>query len=246
MPLLKRYSPMIKQKVYLLILLTTSIWGNPPNFVGEELKYSAGFRLFPAGNAILSLTLDSLNGKPAFLLATSVKTNSFLDTFYTVRDETLSWLNIMDFSLLKAVKKIREGKYHRNHSIHTIGDSLLIWNKKYFTITEPVYDPIAFIYFLRSQELSLEDSFHFFSAGEKEVREVWVNITGIEKIKVPAGNFDCLKVEPVSPDGKPLLKNNGELRVWLSNDDNKLPVKIEMKTNIGTMVMKLKEFKQRY
>ena len=246
MPLLKRYSPMIKQKVYLLILLTTSIWGNPPNFVGEELKYSAGFRLFPAGNAILSLTLDSLNGKPAFLLATSVKTNSFLDTFYTVRDETLSWLNIMDFSLLKAVKTIREGKYHRNHSIHTIGDSLLIWNKKYFTITEPVYDPIAFIYFLRSQELSLEDSFHFFSAGEKEVREVWVNITGIEKIKVPAGNFDCLKVEPVSPDGKPLLKNNGELRVWLSNDDNKLPVKIEMKTNIGTMVMKLKEFKQRY
>ena len=246
MPLLKRYLPMIKQKVYLLILLTTSIWGNPPNFVGEELKYSAGFRLFPAGNAILSLTLDSLNGKPAFLLATSVKTNSFLDAFYTVRDETLSWLNIMDFSLLKAVKTIREGKYHRNHSIHTIGDSLLIWNKKYFTITEPVYDPIAFIYFLRSRELSLEDSFHFFSAGEKEVREVWVNITGIEKIKVPAGNFDCLKVEPVSPDGKPLLKNNGELRVWLSNDDNKLPVKIEMKTNIGTMVMKLKEFKQRY
>ena len=246
MPLLKRYLPMIKQKVYLLILLTTSIWGNPPNFVGEELKYSAGFRLFPAGNAILSLTSDSLNGKPAFLLATSVKTNSFLDAFYTVRDETLSWLNIMDFSLLKAVKKIREGKYHRNHSIHTIGDSLLIWNKKYFTITEPVYDPIAFIYFLRSQELSLEDSFYFLSAGEKKVREVWVNITGIEKIKVPAGNFDCLKVEPVSPDGKPLLKNNGELRVWLSNDDNKLPVKIEMKTNIGTMVMKLKEFKQRY
>ena len=246
MPLLKRYLPMIKQKVYLLILLTTSIWGNPPNFVGEELKYSAGFRLFPAGNAILSLTSDSLNGKPAFLLATSVKTNSFLDAFYTVRDETLSWLNIMDFSLLKAVKKIREGKYHRNHSIHTIGDSLLIWNKKYFTITEPVYDPIAFIYFLRSQELSLEDSFHFLSAGEKKVREVWVNITGIEKIKVPAGNFDCLKVEPVSPDGKPLLKNNGELRVWLSNDDNKLPVKIEMKTNIGTMVMKLKEFKHRY
>ena len=226
--------------------MTTSIWGNPPNFVGEELKYSAGFRLFPAGNAILSLTSDSLNGKPAFLLATSVKTNSFLDAFYTVRDETLSWLNIMDFSLLKAVKIIHEGKYHRNHSIHTIGDSLLIWNKKYFTITEPVYDPIAFIYFLRSQELSLEDSFHFLSAGEKKVREVWVNITGIEKIKVPAGNFDCLKVEPVSPDGKPLLKNNGELRVWLSNDANKLPVKIEMKTNIGTMVMKLKEFKHRY
>ena len=237
---------MIKQKVYLLILLTTSIWASPPHFLGEELIYSAGFRLFPAGNAILSLTSDSLNGQPTFLLETSVKTNSFLDAFYIVRDETLSWLNIADFSLLKAKKIIREGKYHRNHSAHTIGDSLLIWNKKYFNITEPVYDPIAFIYFLRSQKLSLGNSFHFLSAGEKKVREVWVNITGKETIKVAAGNFDCLKVEPVSQDGKPLMKNNGELRVWLSNDEIKLPVKIEMKTNVGTMVMKLKEINQKY
>ena len=236
---------MSKHKKYLLSLLITSIWGISPHFVGEELHYSAGFRLFPAGNAILSLKSDSLNGKLTYLLSTSVKTNSFLDNFYEVRDETLSWLNVEDFSLLKTVKEIREGKYHRNHSAHTQGDSLLIWNKKYFTITEPVYDPIAFIYFLRSQKLSLGDSFHFLSAGEKKVREVWVNITARESIKVPAGDFDCLKVEPVSPDGVPLLKNNGELRVWLSNDNKRFPVKIEMKTNVGTMVMKLKEIQQR-
>jgi uncharacterized protein YbaR (Trm112 family) len=31
-----------------------------------------------------------------------------------------------------------------------------------------------------------------------------------------------------------------------SNDDIKMPVKIEMKTNVGTMVMKLKEIKHIY
>ena len=237
---------MSNYKKYLLFLLITSIWAISPNFVGEELHYSAGFRLFSAGNAILSLKSDSLNGKLTYLLSTSVKTNSFLDNFYEVRDETLSWLNVEDFSLLKAVKKIREGKYHRNHSAHISGDSLLIWNKKYFTITEPVYDPIAFIYFLRSQKLSVGDTFHFLSASEKKIREVGVNITGKESINVSAGSFDCLKVEPVSSDGVPLLKNNGELRVWLSNDDIKMPVKIEMKTNVGTMVMKLKEIKYIY
>ena len=246
MPLLKRYLPTSKHIKYLLFLLITSIWAISPNFVGEELHYSAGFRLLPAGNAILSLQSDSLNGKLTYLLSTSVKTNSFIDNFYELRDETLSWLNVEDFSLLKAVKKIREGKYHRNHSAHISGDSLLIWNKKYFTITEPVYDPIAFIYFLRSQKLSLGDTFHFLSASEKKIREVGVNITGKESINVSAGSFDCLKVEPVSSDGVPLLKNNGELRVWLSNDDIKMPVKIEMKTNVGTMVMKLKEIKHIY
>ena len=109
MLLLKRYLPMIKIKIFLLILLSTSISASTPNFVGEELKYSVGFRLFPAGNAILSLTSDSLNGKPVLLLSTSVKTNSFLDAFYTVRDETLSWLNIEDFSLLKQLKKFEKG-----------------------------------------------------------------------------------------------------------------------------------------
>jgi len=243
MPLLKQYLPMNKHKKYLPFLLITNIWAISPNFVGEELHYSAGFRLFPAGNAILSLKSDSLNGKLTYLLSTSVKTNSFLDNFYEVRDEALSWLNVEDFSLLKAVKKIREGKYHRNHSAQILGDSLLIWNKRYLTITEPVYDPIGFIYFLRSQKLSLGDTFHFLSASEKKIREVGVNITGKESINVSAGTFDCLKVEPVSPDGLPLLKNNGELRVWLSNDDIKMPVKIEMKTNVGTIVMKLQEIK---
>ena len=90
------------------------------------------------------------------------------------------------------------------------------------------------------------DTFHFLSASEKKIRKVGVNITGKESINVSAGSFDCLKVEPVSPDGVPLLKNNGELRVWLSNDDIKMPVKIEMKTNVGTMVMKLKEIKHIY
>ena len=70
-----------------------------------------------------------------------------------------------------------------------------------------------------------------------------VHITKVEEIVVSAGAFNCLKIEPVSSDDKPLLKNNGEMRVWLSNDNIKLPVKIELKTNIGTMVMKLKERK---
>ena len=94
MSLLKQYLLMSKQKKYLLLLLITSIWAISPNFVVEELYYSAGFRLFPAGNAILSLKSDSLNGKLTYLLSTSVRTNSFLDNFYEVRDETLSWLNV--------------------------------------------------------------------------------------------------------------------------------------------------------
>ena len=101
---------------------------------------------------------------------------------------------------------------------------------------------MAYVYYLRTQDLQLGDSYSFHSYSRKKIRKVIVDITAKETIRVSAGTFNCLKVKPISPDGKPLLKNNGEMRVWLSDDNLKLPVKIEMKTNIGNLIMKLKDY----
>ena len=234
---------MIEKYCHIVILLLAWAWTDYPNFVDEELKYSAGFRFFPAGQATLSFSSDSLNGKSMYLLTTSVKTNSFLDAFYLVRDEIQSWLNPENFSLERTVQTIREGSYLRDHTAYIQGDSILVWNDKTLKLSGPVYDPIAFIYYLRSLDLSLGDSFKFLSVGGGKVKEVIIHITKVENIEVSAGVFNCLRIEPASSDGKPLLKNSGEMRTWLSNDNIKLPVKIELKTNIGTMVMKLKERK---
>ena len=233
----------MNRKYQLLILLLAPIWSNGPNFVGEELQYAAGFRFFPAGEAILTFSLDSLNGESVFRLTTSVKTNSFLDAFYEVRDEIQSWLHTENLSLKKTIQTIREGSYHRDHQSIIQGDSIAVSGNKIRNIPGRVYDPVSFVYYLRNQDLSLGHSYKFFSYDRKKIREVIVNITAKETVRVSAGTFNCLKIEPVSNDGKPLLKNNGQMRVWISDDSLRLPVKIEQKTNIGTMVMKLKEAK---
>ena len=230
----------MNRKYQLLILLLASIWANGPNFVGEELQYAAGFRFFPAGEAILTFSLDSLNGESVFRLTTSVKTNSFLNAFYEVRDEIQSWLHTDNLSLKKTIQTIREGSYHRDHQSIIQGDSIAVSGNKIRNIPGRVYDPVSFVYYLRNQDLSLGHSYKFFSYDRKKIREVIVNITAKETVRVSAGIFNCLKIEPVSGDGKSLLKNNGQMRVWLSDDSVRLPVKIEQKTNIGTMVMKLK------
>ena len=233
---------MIKKQLILLLLLTFT-WCGSLEFSGEVLHYSAGFRIFPAGNAVLSITLDSLDREAVYLLTTSVKTNAFLDAFYEVRDEIKSWLNPEFLSLKKTIQTIREGSYHRDHEAVIQGDSLAVWSTNSKILPGKVYDPVAFVYYLRTQDLQLGDSYSFHSYSRKKIKKVIVNITAKEIIRVSAGTFNCLKVEPISPNGKPLLKNNGEMRVWLSDDILKLPVKIEMKTNVGTMVMKLKDYK---
>ena len=221
-------------------MFLTFMWSSSPDFIGEELKYAAGFRFFPAGEAILTFSADSLNRESVYKLTTSVKTNSFLDAFYEVRDEIKSWLDSENLSLKKTIQTIREGRYHRDHQSIIQGDSIAVSKNKIRNLPGMVYDPISFVYYLRNQDLSLGDSYKFFSYDRKKIKEVIVNITAKETVRVSAGIFNCLKIEPVSDDGKPLLKNNGQMRVWLSDDSLRLPVKIEQKTNIGTMVMKLK------
>ena len=138
------------------------------------------------------------------------------------------------------MQSIREGSYHRDHQSVIQGDSIAVSGNKSRKIPGKVYDPISYVYYLRNQDLSIGNSYKFFSYDRKKIREVIVNISAKETVRVSAGTFNCLKIEPVSGDGKPLLKNNGQMRVWLSDDSVRLPVKIEQKTNIGTIVMKLK------
>ena len=222
-----------------MILLSWS-WTSTPNFINEALHYSVGFRYFSAGNATLSMTSDTLNDKMVYLLTSTVKTNSFLSKFYYIRDEIKSWLSFDNLSLIKTIQNIHEGRYRRNHDAIIIGDSLAVSKDRNLKLPGNVYDPIAFIYFLRQQKLIEGNQYTFFSYGPKKIKEIIVHVTGKEMIKVPEGTHNCYKIEPVSRDGKPLLKNNGIMKVWLSEDSLHLPVKIEQNTKIGTMVMQLK------
>ena len=231
---------MINHKLIYSAILLTLIWSSSPDFIGEVLQYSAGFQYLPAGNATLSMESDSLDGKMVYVLTSTVKTNSFLSTFFKVRDVVTSWLSPYNLSLIRIVKTIREGRYHRDHEATIIGDSLAISNDGTTKLPGKIYDPIAYVYYLRMQRLLEGNQYHFFSYGQKKIKEIVVNVTGKEIITVPAGKFTCFKIEPVSGDNKPLLKKNGVMRVWLSDDSLHLPIKIEQNTNIGSMVMKLK------
>ena len=226
--------------LFLLILFQSIVWSlDPLNFEKETLIYSAGFRLFSAGEATLTISPDSLNDS-RYILISKVQTNSFLSKFYKIDDTIISWLSKYDLSLIQTKHKIREGNYHKDFNAIIKGDSLAVVGQNISTIPGKVYDPIAFVYFLRKQNLFVGEKFNFFSYGRKNVQEVIVKVTEKEKIKVSAGIYHCFKIEPISNTDEHLLKNNGIMTIWLSDDNLRLPIKITQNTNIGSMVMELK------
>ena len=65
-------------------------------------------------------------------------------------------------------------------------------------------------------------------------------MTGSEIIKTPLGDFKCKIIKPFR-DGENLFKNSGDMRIWISEDKQRLPVKIQIKMKVGTMTLLLKK-----
>lgn len=208
---------------------------------GETLVYSAGFRLFDAGEAIFKTEVKRLNETPTLLITSTIKTNSFLSRFYKVRDVVKVWSNIDDLSLLKIEKEVHEGNYHLNYSAHVTEDLKLISAGKVIQLESKVYDPISAIFMLRKELLTESDSYKFTTVENGIIQKVNVMVGSIEKISVPAGKFNTRQIIPISDDGIPLFKHDGKMKVWYSNDERHLPVKMEQKTNVGTLILKLKK-----
>lgn len=221
---------------YLLIMILLSVaWG-------EKLVYSAGFRLFDAGEAVFTSQSKILNDEPVLLITSTIKTNSFLSRFYNVHDVVKIWSNKDDFTLIKIEKDVNEGSYHLDYSAHVTEDLKLVSAKKTIQLESKVYDPISAIFMLRKQPLTEGDSYKFTTVENGIIQKVNVMVGGIEKVSVPAGKFNTRQIIPISDDGVPLFKHDGKMKVWYSDDVRHLPVKMEQKTNVGTLILKLKKF----
>ena len=213
-----------------------------PFVIGEQLVYDVDFRIFSAGKTTLKIQPDSINGIEVYKITAITKTNSFLDRFYKVRDRVDAWVDTDKFNLLKVKKKIREKKYKSDFTaIININDSTAISKNKITKLPGNVLDPYTAIYYFRTLVLELGKKYQFYSYDNGKVKEIIIHLTNLEKISVPAGKFECFVISPSSINGKKLLKNNGEMKIWLSNDNRRLPVKIEQKTNIGIMVLNLRD-----
>jgi len=104
-----------------------------------------------------------------------------------------------------------------------------------------VYDPVSIIYAIRNEDLFIGKTMHFTSYDNGKIQEVYVRVTAKDRVAVPAGIYNCFVISPSSPDGKPLLKNEGQMKVWIADNSEKIPIRVEQKTNVGTMLLELKE-----
>ncbi len=218
----------------------------------EEFTYHTKFRNLRVGNTKIEILKEEHDQT---ILKINASTNKFIDLIYKLRHFSTVIVNDIDFSLLATTQKLQQGKYidsynatvdyHLKHISYqntkdikydTYVDNLII------PIENLVYDPFSIVYYLRQFDIQIGEQYSFTTYNKNKLRNIDLYIEKIESLRTSYINTDCFVVVPRTRGPGPLLKHQGEMKIWFTADNQHIPVKIQVKMKHGIMELTLKDY----
>lgn len=211
----------------------------------EELIYSVRWGVIHAGTSSLSVKgVEDVDGHSAYHLVAEAKSAAVIDAFYKVRDRNEAWLDTTQPRSLRYARNIREGSYRIEETValdHTTNrytkTSYRIDKDRHEVsegdITPNVLDVLSSLYYVRTLPLEVGKSYTFDVHSGKKVWPLVMNVKKRTTVKVRAGKFDCLLVEPALREPGIFVSKGKKLEVWLTADARHLPVLMRSEIFIG-------------
>ena len=89
-----------------------------------------------------------------------------------------------------------------------------------------------------------QDTIYFDIVNVNKQYPLKVVVHGKERVKTKAGTFDCIIVEPMISGESIFVVKGKSLKVWLTDDEYRLPVKMEVEVFIGSVKAELYSYKK--
>lgn len=214
--------------------------------VGERLVFDVGYGFITAGEAVMSIPMyDTVAGHQCYKVIFQVNSTPTFSWFYEVRDRYETHLDVDGIFPWHFEQHVKEGRYRRdftadfdqtNHVVKT--------SEKQYPIPPRVHDMMSAFYYARTLDFSerkVGDKIHLQNFYKDSTYELDVKFLGRQTIRVEAGTFRCILLEPLAKEGG-LFKSEGKIILWLSDDDRKIPVKVSTKVLIGSIDAELREY----
>ena len=231
------------KKILFIIIFHTAVFAiNNPFKVGELLKYSAEWNGIKVGNAELFLSGTELfNNIETYQITFTTRTNGLANTLFPIRDRVDVWIDKKELFTHRIKKDINQSTYKEKIDVSFNYDELkALSNDKSVDIDFKARGPYSMFYFLRTIDLIPEKIMSFSSYEGKRIVNYNLKMTGTEIVDSGLGKFSCKVIKPFS-EGKELFKNKGDMRIWISETKERLPIKIQIKIQYGSMTLTLDE-----
>jgi hypothetical protein len=231
---------------------------------GEELnydiRYKYGLVMLKAGTGIYRISETAYNDSDAYKSSLYFKTTSFFDKIHKIRDTLNSYISAPDLVPLFHCRSVNEGNYHfleelvfqkytpeysevsiKRQSNGTIRfDTVLYANN----LGIDILNIFLFARALDFTKLENGDSFNFSTFVGKRKNNIIIRYLGKTIIeKSGKKKYNTLKLNVDIAGAGAFDESKNAMEVWISDDENKIPLKIKAKLKIGAAEANLSSYK---
>jgi hypothetical protein len=211
---------------------------------GERLVFSIDYGLINGGEGVLSVVgMVEADGQECYHIESTALSNRFFSSFYKVRDKVTSYVDADSLFSRYFNKHLREGDYKKDEEVHFDHRRLkaLYSQDREYDITYGVQDVLSAFYYVRTLDLEVGHDVYLAAHSSKKTYEMRVIVHRREVVKTDLGSFDCFVVQPIML-GEGLFKQEGDLVIYISADERRIPVLMKTKLPVGSITASLKEF----
>ncbi len=219
---------------------------------GEKLRYRVYYESLltgqvNAGIAEIELleTKQKFDGREVYQIVGIGKSNRAFDLFFKVRDRFESYLDKEAIAPHFFIRRTREGGYVRDDDVYFDHRKAIAKSRRdTSSITPYVQDIISAAYYARTlnaDTLKVGDniSINFFLDDSLYISVI--QFQGRQMVETDLGLFRCLTFKPMVATGE-VFSNPYPMTLWITDDENKIPVLGKSAVIVGSVKMELIRF----
>jgi len=245
------------KKLVLLILILTSFSFDTLKEdafgTGEFFKFRIHYGIVNAGYATLEIKDATVNNKKVHHAIGKGYTTGMSKFFFKVEDLYESYFDKETGSPYRFVRKIDEGGYTKNQEgfFNQNENRVLVKDykrktEKTIVVTENVQDIISAFYYLRNHpnidKLKSGESITIDMFFDEEITKFKLKYVGRQDITTKFGTVTTMVFKPLVQTGR-VFKEKESVTLWITDDDNKVPIRIKADLAVGSLKADLDEYK---
>lgn len=246
----------MKKAIVLLLVVSTLGFSSQKERafdIGEWFKFRIHYGLINAGYATLEVQEAVRNNKKVYHAIGKGYTTGMSKFFFKVEDVYESYFDKETGNPYQFVRKIDEGGYRKNQEgfFNQTTKKVLVKDYKGFTentfsFPENTQDIMSTFYYLRNHptidKLKVGESIAIDMFFDNETTKFKLKYIGTQDIQTKFGIVPTMVFRPLVQSGR-VFKEQESLTVWISDDDNKLPIRIKADLAVGSIKADLDGFK---
>lgn len=210
----------------------------------ETLTFAVDWRVFTAGTAVFHLEQQGTVEK----VSATADTAGNVHMIFPVVDKFEAGFDTKTGCSTGFSKQLQEGRRKVSSELtfnygtgkqDEISKNLVKGTAKSQEASIPacVADVLSAIFYVGSRPLVVGQQVRFPLADSMRTVTVAMKVEGKEEIKVAAGTFQTIRVQPTADEG--IVKNRGNIWIWYTDDARHMPVQIRARLFWGTITFHL-------